>query len=162
MWFGITFHWCFGELLHYITSRWVQQIDVRYQPYHEVTTDARERKRHGTDCYQKSQPVCFVQIWYRSTSWLFKTFSELLPVLIHSWKLRRHQRRKDSFHTKSLTTLLSWTTKNFLLTMPFTKLRNGNPLEKGYLDYEKLICSGLATESALVIMKLYEIPLAGA
>ena len=40
-------------------------------------------------------------------------------------------------------------------------LRNCNPLEKEYLDYEKLICSGLTTECALVKLRLSEIPPSG-
>ena len=39
------------------------------------------------------------------------------------------------------------------------KLRNWNLLEKEYLHYEILICSGLATEFALVKMRRSEIPL---
>ena len=42
------------------------------------------------------------------------------------------------------------------------KLRNCNPLEKEYLDYEKLIGSGLTTESALVKKGLSETPPTGA
>ena len=42
------------------------------------------------------------------------------------------------------------------------ELRNSNPLEKEHLDYEKLIGSGLATESALVKMRLFKIPPTGA
>ena len=38
------------------------------------------------------------------------------------------------------------------------KLRNSNPLGKEYLDYEKLIGSGLTTESSRVKMRLSEIP----
>ena len=42
------------------------------------------------------------------------------------------------------------------------RLRIHSPLEKEYLDYQKLIGSGLTTESALVKLKLSEIPLTGA
>ena len=41
------------------------------------------------------------------------------------------------------------------------KLRNCNPFEKEYLDYEKLICSGLTTECALAKLRLSEIPPSG-
>ena len=42
------------------------------------------------------------------------------------------------------------------------KLRNCNPLEKEYVDYEQLIGSGFTTETALVKMRLSEKPPAGA
>ena len=42
------------------------------------------------------------------------------------------------------------------------KLRNRIPLEKKYLDYEKMIGSGLTTESVLFKMRLSEIPPTGA
>ena len=42
------------------------------------------------------------------------------------------------------------------------KLRDCTPLEKQYLDYEKLIYSGLTTETALVKVTLFEKPPTGA
>ena len=42
------------------------------------------------------------------------------------------------------------------------KLRKYNPLEKKYLDYEKMICSGLTTEIAVFKMAISEIPPKGA
>ena len=89
----------------------------------------------------------------------FETFSEVLTILIHSFNLTRHQRRTDSFHTKGLTTQINGTAGNFRLTKPSKiKLRKCNTLEKEYFDYEKLICSGLRTEAALVKMRLSERP----
>ena len=41
------------------------------------------------------------------------------------------------------------------------KLRNCNPFEKEYLEYQELICSGLTTESALVKRRLFELPPTG-
>ena len=40
----------------------------------------------------------------------------------------------------------------------FSKLRNVNPLEKEYSDYQKLLSSGLKTEKALSKMKLSKPP----
>ena len=44
----------------------------------------------------------------------------------------------------------------------FNKLKNCNPLEKHYLDHEKLIYSDLKTETALAKVILSEIPPNGA
>ena len=41
-------------------------------------------------------------------------------------------------------------------------LRNCNPLEKEYVDYEKPTCSGLATDSVLVRMRFSDKPPTGA
>ena len=49
--------------------------------------------------------------------------------------------------------------------MPFlskVKIRNSNLLEKEYLHYQKMIWSGLTTESALVTMRISEISPTGA
>ena len=43
----------------------------------------------------------------------------------------------------------------------FSKLRNMNPLEKDYLDYQKLLSCGLKTEEALSKMKLSKPPPSG-
>ena len=43
----------------------------------------------------------------------------------------------------------------------FSKLRNMNPLEKDYSDYETLLSSGLKTEEALSKMKLSKLPPSG-
>ena len=43
----------------------------------------------------------------------------------------------------------------------FSKLRNVNPLEKDYSDYQKLLSCGLKTEEALSKMKLSKPPLSG-
>ena len=43
----------------------------------------------------------------------------------------------------------------------FSKLRNVNPLEKDYSDYQKLLSSGLKTEEALSKMKLSKPPFSG-
>ena len=43
----------------------------------------------------------------------------------------------------------------------FSKLRNVNPLEKNYSDYQKLLSCGWKTEEALSKMKLSEPPLSG-
>ena len=43
----------------------------------------------------------------------------------------------------------------------FSKLRNVNPLEKDYSDYQKLLDSGLKTEEALSKMKLSKPPASG-
>ena len=43
----------------------------------------------------------------------------------------------------------------------FSKLRNVNPLEKDYSDYQKLLSSGLKSEEALSKMKLSKLPPSG-
>ena len=43
----------------------------------------------------------------------------------------------------------------------YKKLRNCNPLEKKYRDYEKLINSGLSKESILTNLKFSEVPSTG-
>ena len=43
----------------------------------------------------------------------------------------------------------------------FSKLRNNNPLEKGYNDFENLTTSGLSTEQAVCKLRRETIPLAG-
>ena len=43
----------------------------------------------------------------------------------------------------------------------FSKLRNVNPLEKDYSDYQNLLSSGLKTEEALSKMKLSKPPFSG-
>ena len=43
----------------------------------------------------------------------------------------------------------------------FSKLRNVNPLEKDYSDYQNFLGSGLKTEEALSKMKLSKPPLPG-
>ena len=43
----------------------------------------------------------------------------------------------------------------------FSKLRNVNPLEKDYSDYQKVLCCGLKTEEALSKMKLSKPPPSG-
>ena len=43
----------------------------------------------------------------------------------------------------------------------FSKLRNVNPLEKDYSDYQNLLSSGLKTEEALSKMKLSKPPPSG-
>ena len=43
----------------------------------------------------------------------------------------------------------------------FSKLRNVNPLEKDYSDYQNLLGSGLKTEEALSKMKLSKPPPSG-
>ena len=43
----------------------------------------------------------------------------------------------------------------------FSKLRNKNPLEKDYSDYQTLLSSGLKTEEALSKMKLSKPPPSG-
>ena len=59
-------HWLagtFSEILKYFTSFWIQQCEVRYQPYQELTTTySRKRTSCWTDCYQKNQWMRFVQI----------------------------------------------------------------------------------------------------
>ena len=51
--------------------------------------------------------------------WTFQTFSEVLPTLIHFWKLTKRKSQKDCLHKNGLTVHIDWTTKNFLLTKPF-------------------------------------------
>ena len=43
----------------------------------------------------------------------------------------------------------------------FSKLRNVNPLEKDYSDYQKILSSGLKTEEALPKMKFSKTPSSG-
>ena len=44
-------------------------------------------------------------------------------ILDSSWKLKKHQRQKDSFQTNDSTTQINWKTKNFLHTQQTTKLQ---------------------------------------
>ena len=43
----------------------------------------------------------------------------------------------------------------------YNKLRNCNPLEKEYLDYEKLVQTGLSQESAMQKLRITRPPLTG-
>ena len=62
-----------------------------------------------------------------------------LPILIHGVGFRLH----------------------ILIHAFFSKLRNVNPLENDYSDYQKLLSSGLNPEQALSKMKLFKPPPSG-
>ena len=107
------------EILQYIPSLSVQQCKVQYQPCQELLiTYVRKRTRYWTDCYQKAKNSSRSNL-VMFNFLTFSTFPEVLPILIHSWKLERHQRQKDSFHSNCLTTKVNWKTKNFRLTKLF-------------------------------------------
>ena len=59
-------------------------------------------------------------------------------------------------------TQMNWTRKLPPYESFHNRLRIYNPLEKDCLVYEKLISSGFTTQSALVKMRLSEIPPTGA
>ena len=95
--------------MHYKSCFWVSQCKQRCQLYQELlTTYSLKRTRYSSDCCQKSQPICLVQIWQ---VWISRHFTLC-------W--RCYQDDRFFFHKKDLTTQLNWSKKNFLRTKPFT------------------------------------------
>ena len=84
----------------------------------------------------------------------------MLPILVRSWKSTIYQTPKDFYHTNGSSTQIIWTTKNCLQTKPFVLYNEiAILLKKKCLDYEKLLCTNLTTETAPVKIRLSGIPL---
>ena len=89
------------------------------------------------------------------------TFLVELLVLTRSSKLTK-QKKLNAFSPMSGSTIpKSWTTKNYLHTIFFSKLRNINPLEKDYNVFENFTTSGLSSEQAVCKLRLNKIPPTG-
>ena len=78
-------------------------------------------------------------------------------------KAYKTKETRVSFPTNGSIVQRSWTTKSFLcITLFFSILRNGNPVEKDYNYFQNLVNSGLTTEQSLAKLRMDRIPPTGA
>ena len=93
----------------------------------------------------------------------FLTCLEVLPILIHSWKLTRHRRPKWFFPYEWFNHSVKLNDEELPPYEAFhIKRQNFYPLEKEYQDYKNWFDSSLTTESKLVKMRISEKPITGA
>ena len=82
-----------------------------------------------------------------------------LLALTRSSSLTKQKRLKIFSPMNGSTIPKSWTKKNYLHKIPlFSKLRNVNPVEKDYSDFENLTTSGLSSRQALCELRLNKTP----
>ena len=139
-----TYYQCLDLIAQNTTSTWSNLICYLVSSMRGIW-NLLWLKKPTNLCLLNSVMFCFLILW---------TFSVEQQALTRFLKLTKQQKLKASLRMNGSSVKKRWISEFPPYDAFFSKLRNVNPLEKDYSDYQKMLSCGLKTEEALSKMKL--------